>query len=120
MNFAQQQAQVQISSTPDAADIEIDGKYFGSTPSTVSVPAGEHQISVKKTGFKPWQRKITVSTGQVERECRPGSRTEVGTTLPISPVILLRLMLAERSVLRQDARRSRHGWLSRLDAKPSV
>lgn len=60
-----QQAQMQISSTPDAADIEIDGNYVGSTPSTVSVASGQHQISVKKTGFRPWERKITVSAGQV-------------------------------------------------------
>ncbi|MGA8151807.1 MAG: PEGA domain-containing protein [Terriglobales bacterium] len=58
-------AQLQISSTPDAADIEIDGSFVGNTPSTVGVAAGAHQISVKKTGFKPWERKITVSSGQV-------------------------------------------------------
>jgi hypothetical protein len=65
MNFGQQQAQVQISSTPEGADLEIDGNYFGSTPSTVSLTSGEHHISVTKTSFKPWERKITVSTGQV-------------------------------------------------------
>jgi hypothetical protein len=57
--------QIQVSSTPDAADIEIDGSFIGSTPSTVGVAAGHHQISVKKSGFKPWERKITVSSGQV-------------------------------------------------------
>jgi len=65
MNFSQQQAQVQISSRPAGADIEIDGNYSGSTPSTLSISSGQHEISVKKTGFKPWQRQITVSTGQV-------------------------------------------------------
>lgn len=59
------QAQMQITSTPDAAEIEIDGNYVGSTPSTVGVASGQHQISVKKTGFKPWERKIAVSSGQV-------------------------------------------------------
>ena len=58
-------AQLQISSTPDAADIEIDGSFVGNTPSTIGVAAGAHQISVKKSGFKPWERKITVSSGQV-------------------------------------------------------
>ena len=62
---APQQAQLVISSTPDAADIDIDGNYVGSTPSTVSVPSGQHQISVKKSGFKQWERKIAVSAGQV-------------------------------------------------------
>ncbi|MGH9511248.1 MAG: PEGA domain-containing protein [Terriglobales bacterium] len=57
--------QIGITSTPGGADIEIDGNYVGSTPSTVGVAAGEHQISVKKSGFMPWERKITVSSGQV-------------------------------------------------------
>jgi hypothetical protein len=57
--------ELQITSTPDAADIEIDGSFVGNTPSTVGVPAGQHQISVKKSGFKPWERKIAVSSGQV-------------------------------------------------------
>jgi hypothetical protein len=58
-------AQLQITSTPDAADIEIDGSFVGNTPSTVGVAAGQHQISIKKPGFKPWERKIAVSSGQV-------------------------------------------------------
>jgi PEGA domain len=59
------QAQLQVTSTPDGADIEIDGGFVGNTPSTVGVAPGQHQLSVKKSGFKPWERKITVSTGQV-------------------------------------------------------
>ena len=58
-------AQLQVSSTPAAADIEIDGSFVGNTPSTVGVVPGQHQLSVKKTGFKAWERKITVSSGQV-------------------------------------------------------
>jgi hypothetical protein len=65
MTFDAQREKLQISSTPEAADIEIDGKYVGSTPSTMIVTAGQHQISVKKKGFKPWERQITVSTGEV-------------------------------------------------------
>ena len=59
------QARVQVSATPDGADIEVDGSFVGNTPSTVGVSAGQHKLSVKKTGFKPWERNITVSTGQV-------------------------------------------------------
>jgi hypothetical protein len=59
------QAQLQVTSTSDGADIEIDGSFVGNTPSTVGVAPGQHQLSVKKTGFKPWERKITVSSGQV-------------------------------------------------------
>jgi hypothetical protein len=59
------QAQLQVSSTPADADIEIDGSFVGNTPSTVGVSPGQHQLSVKKTGFNSWERKITVSSGQV-------------------------------------------------------
>ena len=59
-------AQLEVSSTPDGADIEIDGNFVGSTPSTVGVAAGPHQLSVKKAGFKPWERKITVSSGHIK------------------------------------------------------
>jgi len=59
-------AELDVSSTPDGADIEIDGNFVGSTPSTVGVVAGPHQLSVKKAGFKPWERKITVSSGHIK------------------------------------------------------
>jgi hypothetical protein len=59
-------AQLELSSTPGGADIEIDGNFVGSTPSTVGVAAGPHQLSVKKAGFKPWERKITVSSGHIK------------------------------------------------------
>src|SRR5713226_3355507 len=59
-------AVLEVSSTPDAADIEIDGNFVGSTPSTMGVAAGPHQLSVKKAGFKPWERKITVSSGHIK------------------------------------------------------
>ncbi len=60
-----EQAHLQVSSTPDGADIEIDGSYVGNTPSTIGVASGQHKITVKKSGFNPWERTITVSSGQV-------------------------------------------------------
>ena len=59
-------AELEVSSTPDGADIEIDGNFVGSTPSTLGVAAGPHQLSVKKAGFKTWERKITVSSGHIK------------------------------------------------------
>jgi len=58
-------AQFDISSTPVGADIEIDGKFVGSTPSSITVGPGDHDIVVKKSGFTTWERKITASTGHV-------------------------------------------------------
>ncbi len=58
-------AQVEISSTPSNADIEIDGKFVGNTPSTVGVVSGVHKLAVTKRGYKPWAKEITVSNGQI-------------------------------------------------------
>jgi len=58
-------AQFDISSTPVGADIEIDGNFVGSTPSSITVGPGDHDIVVKKSGFTTWERKITASTGHV-------------------------------------------------------
>jgi hypothetical protein len=57
--------EVMISSTPPGADIEIDGKFVGSTPSSVGVAPGDHEITVKKNGFAAWDRKISVSAGKI-------------------------------------------------------
>jgi hypothetical protein len=46
-----------VASTPNGADIEVAGSFVGSTPSTIGVLGGDHVISVKKNGYKPWERK---------------------------------------------------------------
>ncbi len=58
-----EQTVVQVKSTPEGADITVDGKYVGSTPSSLRLPSGDHQISIEKAGFKLWQRTLTVSAG---------------------------------------------------------
>ena len=52
-----------MTSVPDGADIEVDGSFVGNTPSDVQVGEGEHTVTVKKTGFKDWERKLKVSAG---------------------------------------------------------
>ena len=58
-------ALLDLVSTPAGADIEIDGKFMGSTPSSVSVTPGDHDIAVKKNGFADWTRRVTVSSGHI-------------------------------------------------------
>ena len=56
-------AKLQLESDPTGADIEVDGSFVGNTPSDVQVAEGEHAVSVKKSGFKDWERKLKVSGG---------------------------------------------------------
>jgi hypothetical protein len=58
-------ALLDISSTPPGADIEVDGKFVGSTPSSITVAPGDHDIAVKKAGFSAWSKKVAVTSGHV-------------------------------------------------------
>ena len=52
--------------TPPGADIELGGAFDGNTPSTIMVTAGDHAITLKKSGFAPWERTIKVSGGNIQ------------------------------------------------------
>jgi hypothetical protein len=56
-------ATVIVKSTPPGADINVDGKYMGSTPSTIQLPPGEHEVSIEIEEMRPWQRTMTTTAG---------------------------------------------------------
>lgn len=64
-NEKQVGTKISIASNPSAADVEIDGSFMGNTPSTIELAAGEHTVSISKTGFKTWERKVKVSGGTI-------------------------------------------------------
>jgi len=63
---AASQANLDITSTPAGADIELDGSFAGNTPSSLGVDAGEHTVRITKSGFRPWERKLRTSTGSIK------------------------------------------------------
>lgn len=58
-------AKVSIASQPAGADIEVDGAFVGSTPSTIVLTPGEHTVDVKKNGYKEWERKVKITGGDI-------------------------------------------------------
>ena len=54
---------ISLKSNPDGAEIEVDGKFVGSTPSKLQLGAGDHTIKIKKPGFLVWERTITLNSG---------------------------------------------------------
>jgi hypothetical protein len=56
-------AQVTVKSTPDGADITLDGKFAGSTPSTFQIKSGDHSVRVELNGFVPWEKSLTITSG---------------------------------------------------------
>lgn len=61
-----------FSSTPSGAEITLDGKYVGSTPSQIDLGTGVHVVVFSMPGFMEWKRDLTVL---------PGSGLTVGAIL---------------------------------------
>jgi PEGA domain len=58
-----EKATCHISSSPPGADIETDGVFAGSTPSTLAMSSGTHKVSVRAAGFTAWTRDVSVTAG---------------------------------------------------------
>ncbi len=56
---------LKLSSIPAGADIGLDGNFVGQTPSSILALSGDHHIRISKTGYKPWERTIRTSGGDV-------------------------------------------------------
>lgn len=54
---------VVVKSNPDGAEITVDGKFMGTTPSTLRLPPGEHTVKIEKSSYKEWNRSVTLSAG---------------------------------------------------------
>jgi hypothetical protein len=52
-----------FSSTPSGAEITLDGRYMGSTPSEIGLSVGTHVVVFSTPGFAQWKRELTVVSG---------------------------------------------------------
>jgi len=59
-------ARLEIDSSPAGADIIIDGRFVGSTPSSIQLAPGDYKVAVVKSGFSGWERMVKVTDGNVK------------------------------------------------------
>ena len=50
-----------ISSDPAGAEIYVDGKFAGQTPSKILLAAGSHRVELRASGMKSWDRDLEVT-----------------------------------------------------------
>jgi len=50
-------------STPAGAEVTLDGRYVGSTPSVLGVTVGTHVVVISMPGFAQWKRELSVASG---------------------------------------------------------
>jgi hypothetical protein len=58
---------VAVTSTPDGADVYVDGQFYGNAPATLKLKPGKHSIGVKMTAYKDWSREIATDAGSDAR-----------------------------------------------------
>ena len=56
---------INVSSTPIAADLYVDGKLVDQTPAMVDLLVGKHKITIRKEGYADHEQTITVEEGKV-------------------------------------------------------
>jgi formylglycine-generating enzyme required for sulfatase activity len=57
-------ADVSFATTPPGAALSVDGQTLGQTPLTAEILAGEHNVSLKLSGYKAWQKVLEVTAGE--------------------------------------------------------
>jgi hypothetical protein len=83
--------ELEITSTPPNADIEIDGSFVGNTPSSLALAEGQHAVKITKNGYKPWARGVRTSKGSVRlvaelEAAPPGYVAPASSALILAPI----------------------------------
>lgn len=52
---------VAIASDPTGAEIYVDGKFAGQTPSKILLATGSHRVELRASGMKNWERDLEVT-----------------------------------------------------------
>jgi len=55
---------VEVTSTPEGAEILINGIFEGKTPNTLNLSADVHEIEIRLRGYAPWVRRVKVESGR--------------------------------------------------------
>jgi PEGA domain-containing protein len=57
--------EIAFTSSPDGAEIELDGRFMGNTPSTIGLPGGEHTVRISKRGYRTYEKRVHTSGGSI-------------------------------------------------------
>lgn len=72
---------LRITSVPDGAQVQIDGTVAGSTPLSVTVTGGKHEISITKTGCGDREVAPTLAKNSLSSCTKEGHHKESGHLL---------------------------------------
>lgn len=56
-------AKIHVTSVPEAADVEVDGIFYGNAGSEIELPSGLRTVKISLPGYDVWQKKVMVRDG---------------------------------------------------------
>ncbi len=56
-----------IESTAEHSEVEVDGRFVGTTPMELNLVPGTYQIAVRKVGFEAWTRDVHLLPGSKQK-----------------------------------------------------
>jgi hypothetical protein len=56
-------SRVSVRSDPTGAEVFVDGKFIGNTPSNLQLAAGTYNLSIRLQGYESWQKELYVIPG---------------------------------------------------------
>jgi len=65
-----ERVRVECFSDPSAADILIDGEFYGNTPSILKIPVGKHALEIQLSGYKTYSMPLILEPGTGIRTIR--------------------------------------------------
>lgn len=57
--------EVKITSNPSNSEISLDGRQVGNTPYVLHLALGDHVLTIRQAGYRPWQHNLRVTTDPV-------------------------------------------------------
>ena len=54
---------VMFNSTPESADVEVDGVFYGNAGDAIAVPGGMHMVKISLSGYDGWEKKVMLRDG---------------------------------------------------------
>ena len=58
---------VQFNSKPDNCELWLNGEFVGSADVSFRLTAGKHVIEMRRDGYEPWRRELSVKRGNPTR-----------------------------------------------------
>jgi serine/threonine protein kinase len=64
-NLSSPRGEIDVVTVPPGVEVLIDGKSYGQSPVSATLPAGNHTYTVKQPGMAPYEKAFTLKSAQI-------------------------------------------------------